>query len=106
LDTPIGEGAEMRIEDLIQDQTVTPVDELLIAQSFEEQLEALLAQLDDKERVIIERRFGLGGREPETLAEIGSELNLSRERIRQIEERALAKLRRSQRAKQLLGYLN
>jgi len=106
LDTPIGEGAEMRIEDLIQDQTVTPVDELLIAQSFEEQLEALLAQLDDKERVIIERRFGLGDREPETLAEIGSELNLSRERIRQIEERALAKLRRSQRAKQLLGYLN
>jgi RNA polymerase primary sigma factor len=106
LDTPIGEGAEMRIEDLIQDQTVTPVDELLIAQSFEEQLEALLAQLDDKERVIIERRFGLGDREPETLAEIGSELNLSRERIRQIEERALGKLRRSQRAKQLLGYLN
>ena len=106
LDTPIGEGAEMRIEDLIQDQTVTPVDEVLIAQSFEEQLEALLAQLDDKERVIIERRFGLGDREPETLAEIGSELNLSRERIRQIEERALAKLRRSQRAKQLLGYLN
>ena len=106
LDTPIGEGAEMRIEDLIQDQTVTPVDELLIAQSFEEQLEALLAQLDDKERVIIERRFGLGDREPETLAEIGSELNLSRERIRQIEKRALGKLRRSQRAKQLLGYLN
>jgi len=106
LDTPIGEGAEMRIEDLIQDQTVTPVDEVLIAQSFEEQLEALLAQLDDKERVIIERRFGLGDREPETLAEIGSELNLSRERIRQIEERALGKLRRSQRAKQLLGYLN
>jgi RNA polymerase primary sigma factor len=106
LDTPIGEGAEMRIEDLIEDQSVTPVDEVLIAQSFEEQLKSLLSQLDEKERFIIERRFGLGDREPETLAEIGSEMNLSRERIRQIEERALSKLRRSQRAKQLLGYLN
>jgi RNA polymerase primary sigma factor len=106
LDTPIGEGAEMRLEDLIQDQSVTPVDEVLIAQSFEEQLQNLLSQLDNKERLIIERRFGLGDREPQTLAEIGADLNLSRERIRQIEERALGKLRRSQRAKQLLGYLN
>jgi RNA polymerase sigma factor (sigma-70 family) len=106
LDAPIGEGAEMRLEDLIEDHSVTPVDEALIAQSFEEQLQTLLAQLDEKERVIIERRFGLGDLEPQTLAEIGSDLNLSRERIRQIEERALGKLRRSQRAKQLLGYLN
>jgi RNA polymerase primary sigma factor len=102
----VGEESETRLEDLIEDQSVAPVDEMLIAQSFEEQLQTLLSQLDDKERVIIERRFGLGDREPQTLAEIGSEMNLSRERIRQIEERALSKLRRSQRAKQLLGYLN
>jgi RNA polymerase primary sigma factor len=106
LDTPIGEGAETRLEDLIEDHSVTPVDEALIAQSFEEQLQTLLSQLDEKEKVIIERRFGLGDLEPQTLAEIGSDMNLSRERIRQIEERALGKLRRSQRAKQLLGYLN
>jgi RNA polymerase primary sigma factor len=106
LDTPIGEGAETRLEDLIEDHSVTPVDEVLIAQSFDEQLQTLLSQLDEKEKVIIERRFGLGDLEPQTLAEIGSDLNLSRERIRQIEERALGKLRRSQRAKQLLGYLN
>src|SRR4051812_1980890 len=102
----VGEESETRLEDLIEDQSVAPVDEMLIAQSFEEQLQTLLSQLDEKERVIIERRFGLGDREPQTLAEIGSEMNLSRERIRQIEERALNKLRRSQRARQLLGYLN
>jgi len=106
LDTPIGEGTELRLEDLIRDQNVTPVDELLIARSFEEQLQNLLSQLEDKERIIIERRFGLGDHEPQTLAEIGADMKLSRERIRQIEERALGKLRRSQRAKQLLGYLN
>jgi RNA polymerase primary sigma factor len=106
LSTPVGEESETRLEDLIEDPSVAPVDELMIAQSFEEQLQTLLSQLDEKERVIIERRFGLGDRDPQTLAEIGSDLHLSRERIRQIEERALLKLRRSQRAKQLLGYLN
>jgi RNA polymerase primary sigma factor len=106
LNAPVGEEGDMRLEEVIEDQSITPSDDLLIAQSFEEQLTRLLGQLDDKERLIIERRFGLGDREPQTLAEIGSDLNLSRERIRQIEERALGKLRRSQRAKQLLGYLN
>jgi RNA polymerase primary sigma factor len=106
LSTPVGEENETRLEDLIEDPSVAPMDEVMIAQSFEEQLQTLLSQLDEKERVIIERRFGLGDRDPQTLAEIGSDLHLSRERIRQIEERALLKLRRSQRAKQLLGYLN
>jgi len=106
LSTPVGEENDTGLEDLIEDPSVAPVDEVMIAQSFEEQLQTLLSQLDEKERVIIERRFGLGDRDPQTLAEIGSDLHLSRERIRQIEERALLKLRRSQRAKQLLGYLN
>src|SRR5438093_1113668 len=106
LSTPVGEQDEAHLEDLIGDPTVTPVDEILIARSLEEQLQTLLSQLDEKERLIIERRFGLGDTDPQTLAEIGSDLHLSRERIRQIEERAIGKLRRSQRAKQLAGYLN
>jgi len=106
LSAPVGEEGDIRLEEVIEDHSITPSDDILIAQSFEEQLQKLLGQLDDKERLIIERRFGLGDREPQTLAEIGTDLHLSRERIRQIEERALGKLRRSQRAKQLLGYLN
>ncbi len=97
---------EMKLEDLIEDESLTPVDDALIASSFHEQLQNLLDNLDDKERTIIDRRFGLGDLEPQTLAEIGADLHLSRERIRQLEERALNKLRRSRRARQLLGYLN
>jgi RNA polymerase primary sigma factor len=106
LETPIGGETEMTLEDVLEDASITPLDEVLIRQSFEEQLKSLLSQLDEKERVVVERRFGLGDREAETLAEIGADLNLSRERVRQIEEKALSKLRRSQRARQLLGYLN
>jgi RNA polymerase primary sigma factor len=106
LNAPIGEDHEMRLEDLIEDESITPVDEALIASAFHEQLQTLLAQLDEKERYIIEHRFGLRDLEPQTLAEIGGDMHLSRERIRQLEERALGKLKRSRRARQLLGYLN
>lgn len=106
LSAPVGEDQDIRLEDLIGDNSITPVDDALIAQSFQEQLAGLLGQLDEKERLIIDRRFGLGDKEPQTLAEIGADLHLSRERIRQLEERALNKLRRSRRARQLLGYLN
>jgi RNA polymerase primary sigma factor len=106
LEAPIVGSSELKLEDVLPDGSLTPLDELLIRKSLEEQLYLLLGQLDDKERLIVERRFGLSDREPETLAEIGADLKLSRERIRQIEERALDKLRRSRRARQLAGYLN
>jgi RNA polymerase primary sigma factor len=106
LEAPIVGSSELKLEDVLPDGSLTPLDELLIRKSLEEQLYLLLGQLDEKERLIVERRFGLSDREPETLAEIGADLKLSRERIRQIEERALDKLRRSRRARQLAGYMN
>lgn len=106
LEAPLVGNSELKLQDVLPDYSLTPLDEALIRKSLEEQLYLLLGQLDDKERLIVERRFGLSDREPETLAEIGADLKLSRERIRQIEERALDKLRRSRRARQLAGYLN
>jgi RNA polymerase primary sigma factor len=106
LDAPLAEDKDTELIELVEDSSVTPLDEVLIRESFDQQLHALLDRLEPKERSIVERRFGLGDRDPETLAQIGADMNLSRERVRQIEERALDKLRRSQRARQLLGYLN
>ncbi len=106
LSASLGEDSDFQIQDLIADPNIEPLDKALMAQSFERQLGELLDQLDEKELFIIERRFGLKDDEPQTLAELGEKLNLSRERIRQIQARALEKLRRSQRARQLRGYLN
>ena len=106
LEAPMGSDGEMRLEDVIEDESIIPIDDVLVRRSFEEQLHEMLDRLDPKEKEIVKRRFGFDGKEAETLAEIGADMKLSRERIRQIEERALGKLKRTQRARSLLGYLN
>jgi RNA polymerase primary sigma factor len=85
---------------------IPPADEELISLSFRQEVERLLGHLKPRERAVIELRFGLGSEEPLTLEEVGQRLNLSRERIRQIEERAKQKLRLMARTRHLKDYLN
>ncbi|MGE5848627.1 MAG: RNA polymerase sigma factor RpoD/SigA [Candidatus Methylomirabilota bacterium] len=85
---------------------IPPVDQELISLSFRQEVERMLTHLKPRERAVIELRFGLGSEEPRTLEEVGRRLNLSRERIRQIEERAKQKLRLMARTRHLKDYLN
>ena len=83
------------------------VEEDLIHRAALGRVRAALSELDDKEREVVTLRFGLDrDGEPRTLQEIGERLELSRERIRQIESRAKEKLRKSKRAGELRSYLN
>jgi RNA polymerase primary sigma factor len=106
LSTAVGEDGSLELGDTLEQESVPSAELELIRSSFEEQIRALVAELDEKEAEVIRMRFGLDGEEPRTLQEIGEALGLSRERIRQIESKAKEKLRRSQRAQGLRGALN
>jgi RNA polymerase primary sigma factor len=106
LSSAVGEDGSMELGDTLEQATIPSVELELIRASFAEKIRAAVSELDEKERAVIEMRFGLDGEEPRTLQEIGERLRLSRERIRQIESKAKEKLRRSQAAQGLRGYLN
>ena len=101
-----GGDAGPALAELLEQETEPPIEDELMHRGLAEHLEAALAELDDKERQVMRLRFGLEDGESQTLQEIGDRLNLSRERIRQIESRAKVKLRRSKRARDLRSYLN
>jgi RNA polymerase primary sigma factor len=98
------EGVEM--EDRIQDELTPSVEYQIIKNSIQQQIREMLDELDEKEANVIKLRFGLDDDQARTLQEIGDMLNLSRERIRQIEQKAMRKLGRSRKLQQLRGYLN
>ncbi len=106
LDQVIDEEHEFQLSDKLEQDSVPPADLTLIRSSLKNQVKACLEELDKKEELVIRLRFGLDGQEPKTLKEIGEIMNLSRERIRQIEAQALSKLNRCQKCQQLRGYLN
>ncbi len=103
-DTYYDEDREMG--DRIEDSITPSVEYQIIKSSIQEQIRNLLKGLDEKEKYVIQLRFGLGDDKPRTLQEIGDKLKLSRERVRQIEQKAMRKLSRSHRLQQLRGYLN
>jgi RNA polymerase primary sigma factor len=105
LETPIGEEEDSHLGDFIEDSdAIVPID----AASFillQEQLESVLHTLSDREKKVIQLRFGLMDGHPRTLEEVGREFGVTRERIRQIESKTLSKLRHPSRSQKLRDYL-
>jgi RNA polymerase primary sigma factor len=97
---------EMEVEDRISDEGAPSVEQQVVRNSVQHQIREMLGDLDQKEAVVLKLRFGLDDDRPKTLQEIGDELGLTRERIRQIEQKAMRKLGRSRKLQQLRGYLN
>jgi RNA polymerase primary sigma factor len=106
LSAAVGDEGSMELGDTLEQDTIPSVELEMIRTSFEQQIQAMVSELEEKEREVIRMRFGLDGEEPRTLQEIGEALGLSRERIRQIESKAKEKLRRSRWATGVRGYLN
>ncbi|MCX5696055.1 MAG: sigma-70 family RNA polymerase sigma factor [Candidatus Omnitrophica bacterium] len=94
LEAPIGEDSEGKVSDLIEDTTSLQPDSEIEHLLDKERVENLLEIMNDREREILDMRFGLADKKPHTLAEVAKKLGVSRERIRQIEETALMKIRK------------
>lgn len=106
LDTPIGEEDDSHLGDFIEDDTALSPSDSAAFSMLREELSAALESLTDRERQVIQLRFGLIDGRARTLEEVGKEFNVTRERIRQIEAKALRKLRHPSRSKRLKDFLN
>ncbi len=105
LDTPIGEEDDSHLGDFIEDDTaLSPADSAAFSM-LREELSTALESLTDRERQVVRLRFGLEDGRARTLEEVGKEFNVTRERIRQIEAKALRKLRHPSRSKRLKDFL-
>lgn len=104
LDVRVGQAQDTELAELLEDPHATP-EQWLVRQQLHEALEQQLQGLEGREALVLRQRFGLADDTPRTLSEIGQNLQLSRERVRQIESRALLKLRQSQPCHQMHDYL-
>jgi len=105
LNDPVDAEGDSELGDLLEQTVLPDTDERILRESFLGALRDALDELPERERKVLELRFGLEDDQPKTLREIGENLSLSRERVRQIESRALNRLRRSHHKKSLSGYL-
>ncbi len=106
LETPIGEEEDSHLGDFIQDENVQVPAEAAAYTLLREQLDEVLATLTERERQVLRLRFGLDDGRARTLEEVGREFHVTRERIRQIEAKALRKLRQPSRSRKLRDYLD
>jgi len=105
LDMPFQEGEKNSLSDIIEDTKLPTPDRDLMHESLKQEIENTLESLKDKERDVLKMYFGIGTDYPKTLNEIGEEFNLTRERIRQIKDKAIRRLRHRSRSKKLRRYL-
>ena len=106
LETPIGEEEDSHLGDFIQDDNVPVPADAAAFTMLKEQLEDVLSTLTDREQKVLRLRFVLDDGRARTLEEVGKEFNVTRERIRQIEAKALRKLRHPSRSRKLKDYLD
>ncbi len=93
LSAPLREDSDAELGDTVGDQSAVSPEEAMLESALVDEVEHVLAPLDDRERTILRLRYGLGGGEPRTLEDVGEHFLLTRERIRQIEAKAMSKLR-------------
>ena len=105
LDTPIGEEEDSQLGDFIPDDTSISLIDSVSRTMLKKELDEAMKSLNDRERDVLKLRFGLQDGRPRTLEEVGKEFNVTRERIRQIEAKALRKLRNPIHSKYLRGFL-
>jgi RNA polymerase primary sigma factor len=105
LETPIGEEEDSHLGDFIEDENVPAPVEAAAFSMLKEQLVEVLSTLTEREQKVLRLRFGLDDGRARTLEEVGKEFDVTRERIRQIEAKALRKLRHPTRSKKLKDYL-
>ena len=106
LEVPVGSEGEGRIGDYIEDAGAIPPDEAAAASLLRTQIEEVLQKLPERERKILQLRYGLNDGRYRTLEEVGVEFGITRERVRQIETVALRRLRHPYLGKRLRGYLD
>jgi RNA polymerase primary sigma factor len=105
LETPIGEEDDSNLGDFVADNNAVTPEGNVEAVMLREHIDELLNDLKDREKQVVIRRFGLEDGHPRTLEEVGKEFNVTRERIRQIEAKALRKLRNPVRSKKIRDFL-
>jgi RNA polymerase primary sigma factor len=105
LETPMGEEEDSRLEDFIEDKEVVSPQDAAISSSMASQIKRVLSTLSKREEQILRMRFGIGEKHDHTLEEVGQDFNVTRERIRQIEVKALKKLKHYSRAKKLKSFI-
>jgi RNA polymerase primary sigma factor len=105
LETPIGEEEDSHLGDFIEDKSITSPSEAVISVNLAEQTRKVLATLTPREEKVLRMRFGIGEKSDHTLEEVGQDFEVTRERIRQIEAKALRKLRHPSRSKRLKAFV-